>query len=76
MQPPRGAGALERWLARLLRDHADRVLAIDGRVAEEWGRLSAVRPGSIIDVLLAAIRDVEWTDVGWLNPFEPPSGAR
>lgn len=86
---PRRAGALERWLARLLRDHADRVLAIDGRVADEWGRLSAVRPGSIIDVLLAAtarvhgltlvtrnVRDVEWTGVAWLNPFEPPSVAR
>ncbi len=86
---PRGAGALERWLAQLLRDHADRVLAIDGRVAEEWGRLTAIRPGSIIDVFLAAtarvhgltlvtrnVRDVEWTGVAWLNPFEPASVAR
>jgi predicted nucleic acid-binding protein len=80
---PRGAGVLERWLARLLGDHADRVISIDGRVAEEWGRLSSVRPGSVVDVLLAAtarvhgltlvtrnVRDVEWTGVVWLNPFD------
>jgi predicted nucleic acid-binding protein len=81
----RGASALERWLGRLLREHAERVLPIDARVAEEWGRLSAIRPGSVVDVLLAAtarvhgltlvtrnVRDVEWTGVAWLNPFEPP----
>lgn len=81
---PRGAGGLERWLAGLVRDHGDRVLSVDGRVAEEWGRLSALRPGSVIDVLLAAtarvhgltlvtrnVRDVEWTGVAWMNPFEP-----
>ena len=27
---PRGAVVLERWLARLLRDHADRVFTVDG----------------------------------------------
>jgi predicted nucleic acid-binding protein len=59
------------------------VLAIDARVAEEWGRLSAVRPAPVIDVLLAAtarvhgltlatrnVRDVEWTGVAWIHPFE------
>jgi predicted nucleic acid-binding protein len=73
----------------MLRDHAARLLSIDARVAEEWGRLSAIRPGSVIDVLLAAtarvhgltlvtrnVRDVEWTGVAWLNPFESPSAAR
>jgi predicted nucleic acid-binding protein len=81
----RGASTLERWLGRLLREHAERVLPIDARVAEEWGRLSAMRPGSVVDVLLAAtarvhgltlvtrnVRDVQWTGVAWLNPFEPP----
>lgn len=85
----RGAGTLERWLARLLRDHADRIVPVDVRVAEEWGRLSAVRPSSVVDVLLAAtalvhgltlvtrnVRDVQWTGVAWLNPFEPMSATR
>ena len=86
---PRGASALERWLSRMLRDFAERILPIDARVAEEWGRLSALRPGSVVDVLLAAtarvhglalvtrnVRDIEWTGVPWLNPFEPPLPAR
>jgi len=80
---PHGAGALERWLTQLLHDHGQRVLPIDARVAEEWGRLCALRAGSVIDVLLAAtarvhgltlatrnVRDIEWTGVAWVNPFE------
>ena len=82
---PRGASALERWLQRMLREHDERVLPVDARVAEEWGRLSAIRSGSVVDLLLAAtarvhrltlvtrnVRDVAWTGVAWLNPFEPP----
>ena len=81
---PRGASALERWLQRMLREHDERVLPVDARVAEEWGRLSAIRSGSVVDLLLAAtarvhrltlvtrnVRDVAWTGVAWLNPFEP-----
>jgi hypothetical protein len=83
---PRRAGTLERWLARLVRDHAERVVPVDLRVAEEWGRLSLIRPDSIVDVLLAAtarvhgltlvtqnVADVAWTGVTWLNPFETVS---
>lgn len=83
---PRKAGSLERWLARLVRDHADRILPVGREVAEAWGRLSAVRNASVIDVLLAAtarvhgltlvtrnIRDVEWTGASCLNPFDEPS---
>lgn len=77
------ATALERWLQRVTREHADRILPIDRRVAEQWGRLSAVRNGSPVDVLMAATalvhelilvtrntRDVAWTGVAFLNPFE------
>lgn len=79
----RQATALERWLQRLTREHADRILPIDRRVAEQWGRLSAQRNGSPVDVLMAATalvhelvlvtrntRDVAWTGVACLNPFE------
>jgi len=81
---PRQAQALERWLLRLARDHAARILPVDERVAEEWGRLSAERPGSPVDLLMAAtakahdavlvtrnVRDVAWTGVAWHNPFVP-----
>lgn len=79
----RQAAALERWLMRVVTDHAERILSIDGRVAEEWGRLTATRPASVIDTLMAAtalvhgfvlvtrnLKDVAWTGVPCLNPFE------
>lgn len=82
----RQAAALERWLTRVVTDHAERILPIDGRVAEEWGRLTATRPGSVIDTLMAAtalvhglvlvtrnLKDVAWTGVRCLNPFEGAS---
>ena len=82
----RQAQALERWLQRLTRLHADRILPVDARVADEWGRFSVRRSASPIDVLMAATarvhqltlvtrntRDVAWTGVGHLNPFERPS---
>ena len=77
------AAALEHWLQRLTRDHADRILPVDRRIAEQWGRFSAARNGSPVDVLMAATawvhelvlvtrntRDVAWTGVACLNPFE------
>ncbi len=82
----RQAGALERWLRQVLRDHAERILPVDFRVAERWGRLTAIRSGSVIDTLMAAtaqtfdlvlvtrnVKDVAWTGVSYLNPFGPAS---
>ena len=80
------AAALERWLMRVDSDHADRILPVDGRVADQWGRLMAIRPGSVIDTLMAAtalvhglvlatrnVKDVSWTGVSCFNPFEGAS---
>jgi predicted nucleic acid-binding protein len=79
----RQAAALERWLTRVVTDHGERILPVDGRVADQWGRLSAVRPVSVIDTLMAAtalvhglvlvtrnVRDVAWTGASYLNPFD------
>jgi len=79
----RHAASLERWLRGLVVDHGERLLPLDLAVAEEWGRLSAVRSVSVIDTLLAAtarvhgltlatrnVRDVAWTGVDCFNPFE------
>ena len=79
----RRAQALERWLQRLTRLHADRILPVDARVADEWGRFAAWRSASPVDVLMAATarvhqltlvtrntRDIAWTGVAHLNPFE------
>ena len=80
---PRQASALETWLRRVERDHAERILPVDRRVAEQWGRLSARRSASVIDTLMAAtaqvfdlvlvtrnVKDVAWTGVAYLNPFD------
>ena len=80
---PAATRALERWLRRLLVDHADRILPIDMAIAEEWGRLNVPDPRPVIDGLLAAtakvhdltlatrnIKDVARTGVTVVNPFE------
>ena len=48
----RQAMALDRWLDRLMIDHGDRIVGIDLAVAETWGRLSALRPASLVDTLM------------------------
>lgn len=80
----RQAGALEAWLRQVVRQHGERILPVDSRVAEQWGRLTAMRSGSVIDTLMAAtaqvfdlvlvtrnVKDVAWTGVSCLNPFDP-----
>ena len=80
----RQAGALKRWLRQVVRDHAERILPVDYRVAEPWGRLTAMRSGSVIDTLMAArlrssiscsSRATSSTSPGpassCLNPFDP-----
>ena len=81
---PRHAAALERWYDGLVAEHAGRILDVDRRIAEVWGRLRAPRPLPAIDSLLAAtalahdltlvtrkVRQLEGTGVRMLNPFEP-----
>ena len=81
----RQAQALERWLQRLVRQHTNRILPVDQRIADEWGRFSARRSVAPVDVLMAATarvhqlmlvtrntRDIAWTGVAHLNPFERP----
>jgi toxin FitB len=46
--------ALEGWIERLGGDFADRVLPIDGRVADRWGALNVPDPVPTVDGLLAA----------------------
>ena len=78
------ARALEKWLSTLSRDFAHRILPIDLAVADEWGRMSAKRPVSTVDALLAAtakvhqmmlatrnIADVADLGAEVLNPFAP-----
>ena len=79
---PAQAGALERWVGRLAAHHAERIVPVDGPVADRWGRLAAIRPASVIDTMMAAtalehglvlvtrnVEDVSWTGVTYLDPF-------
>lgn len=76
------AAALEAWLGEVVSGFADRVLPVDAAVAEEWGRMNAIRPVPVIDALLAATAkangltlvtrneaDVAGIGVEVLNPF-------
>ncbi len=78
----RSAEALEAWLDELATTYADRILAVDQSVAEEWGRLNVPNRRSVIDALLAAtakvhdltlvtrnLRDIKGTGVSWFDPF-------
>ena len=50
----RAAAALDAWLDKVVRAHADRVLSVDAAVADEWGRLDARGTLPVVDGLLAA----------------------
>ena len=76
------ANALRRWLDGLREHYADRLVAVDAAIAEEWGRLSATRPLPVVDALLAATarvrgmtlvtrnaRDVKGTGAAVVDPW-------
>jgi hypothetical protein len=72
----------EEWLSHVAAALGERALPVDAAVADEWGRLSAIRPVRVVDGLLAATAKVHdltlvirnYTDVrglgaAVLNPF-------
>ena len=81
---PRYARTLEDWLEELKKSYAERVLPIDEKIAEIWGRLNARSPMPAVDSLLAAtaehhrlvlvtrnVKDLARSGVRCLNPFDP-----
>lgn len=79
---PDKAAVLEAWLGEVVAGFGDRLLPVDAGVADEWGRISAIRPVPVIDALLAATAkangltlvtrneaDVAGLGVQVLNPF-------
>jgi hypothetical protein len=79
---PARAAELDRWLGRLQGALQERVLPIDARVADLWGRLNVPDPLPTVDGLLAATalvrgltlvtrntRHVASTGVTVLDPF-------
>lgn len=82
---PAKAAALEVWLAEVVAAFGPRVLGVDARIAETWGRMAAMRPVPVVDALLAATAlvhglilvtrntaDVAGLGAGLLNPFASP----
>jgi toxin FitB len=80
---PQRAAMLNEWLTQVITGHHGRILAVEHAVAEEWGRLTALRPLPTVDSLLAATAkvhrltlvtrntlDIAATGVAFLNPFE------
>lgn len=78
------AAALEDWLGEVMESFGERVLPIDERVAQIWGRMNAKEPLAAVDSLLAAtaqahgltlvtrnLKDIERSGVRCLNPFAP-----
>ncbi len=55
---PSAADVLQKWIARLTHLYGDRILPVTLEIAEEWGRLSALRPLPPEDGLLAATAHV------------------
>jgi predicted nucleic acid-binding protein len=79
----RQAGLLDRWLYGLTQVYEDRLLYIDGPVADDWARMRARRSVPVMDAFIAAtarvhgltlvtrnVRDFASLGVTLLNPFE------
>jgi len=78
----RRAQALEKWLEELVQSFRERLLPVDEKVAQNWGRMNARSSFPVIDSLLAAtaetyglilvtrnLKDIEPCGVRCLNPF-------
>jgi toxin FitB len=76
------ADLLETWLTRVLAEHRDAILDVDGDTAQIWGRLRVPRPDHEVDKLIAASAllhdltlvtrntgDFRGSGVKLLNPF-------
>jgi hypothetical protein len=83
---PAQAEVLDVWLSDLHTLFPDRILGIDGRTAEEWGRLNAAATRNTVDSLIAATArvhgltvvtrntgDFDGCDVPLLNPWHHPA---
>ena len=79
---PESAEALEWWLEGLTGAFGARILPVDARVADVWGRLNVPNPLPAVDGLLAATAivhgltlvtrntaDIARTGVSYLDPF-------
>jgi toxin FitB len=77
------ADVFTRWLGDLRTRFAGRILGVDSRIADKWGRLNALSSRNTVDSLIAATahvheltvvtrntKDFQGCDVPLLNPWE------
>ena len=82
MRDPNQTRVLEKWLQRLTTEFADRILPVEERVADQWGRLGLQQPAPLLDAFVAAtalVHDLTVvsrdqggfrnTGVRFINPF-------
>jgi predicted nucleic acid-binding protein len=80
---PEQCPTLDHWLDQIQQNYEDQILLVTEAVAEQWGRLMAVRTLPAVDGYIAATalvngltvvtrntRDFEGTGVAVLNPWE------
>jgi toxin FitB len=85
---PAQANMFDSWLDDLHTRFADRIVSIDARIAEEWGRLNAAATCNTVDSLIAATArihgltvvtrntgDFEGCGVPLINPWQPQPDA-
>lgn len=78
----RSAQQLAVWLSGLYNQYANRIVEIDAAIAEEWGKVNAVRPVGSADGLIASTaivrgfklvtrdeQDFKGLPVNVINPF-------
>lgn len=71
------ADALENWLALLLQNYGDRVLALDSEAAQLWGHLRVPNPQHPLDKQIAAIALLHDLTVVTRNTADfSPTGVR
>jgi predicted nucleic acid-binding protein len=82
---PSQAQALERWLVIVESNLGQRIIPVDSRIADVWGRLGIPDPLPVVDGLLAAtakvhgltlvtrnVIDMRKTGIQVINPFTMP----
>ena len=80
---PKQAEVFDVWLAELRDRFAARILPVDERAADRWGRLNAAKPRKTVDSLIAATahvhaltlitgntRDFAGCDVALVDPWQ------
>ena len=71
----RSGALLDRWLHGIVDNFDERILPVDIRIAEEWGRMNVPNPLPVVDGLLVATANVYGLTSGQTIYFGRASGT-